>query len=84
MREPNLTMLARAREPFAGSSNTTKTFSKTMYGLFVANDGASDLTVTVNGETFTVKTGKEFREYFDAFTTCTITTTVAFRAYGLG
>jgi hypothetical protein len=55
-----------------------------MYGLYVSNDGASDITVTVNGETFTIKQGKEFREYFDPFMTFSITATVDYHGHGLG
>lgn len=77
-------MSPKAKQPFSGSANQTATFNKRVYGLYVSNDGASDITVTVNGETFTVKAGKEFREYFDPFITCDITAAVAFHGYGLG
>jgi len=55
-----------------------------MYGLYLSNDGAADLTVEVNGETFTVKAGKEFREYFDPFNAVDITATDDYHGYGLG
>lgn len=81
---PGRVMFPKAKEPFGGSADLSKTFSERMYGLYVSNDGASDITVTVNGETFTVKSGKEFREYFDPFMTINITAAVAFHGHGLG
>lgn len=77
-------MFPKAKEPFGGSADLTVTFDDRMYGLYVSNDGASDVTVTVNAETFTVKAGKEFREYFDPFNTANIVATTAFHGYGLG
>lgn len=81
---PGRVMFPKAKEPFDGSADQTVTFDNRMYGLYLSNDGASDITVTVNGETFTVKAGKEFREYFDPFITCDITAAVAYHGYGLG
>lgn len=77
-------MFPKAREPFSGNAGQSVTFNHRMYGLYLSNDGASDITVTVNGETFTVKSGKEFREYFDPFNTITITAAVTYHGYGLG
>ena len=73
---------SNAAEPFSGSSNTTKTFSKTMNGFVIVNDGLSDLTFTIGTDTYTVKPGECFDDRFEPFTEVTITTTVAFRAFG--
>lgn len=80
---PSRVMFPKAKEPFSGSANQTVTFNDRKYGLYLSNDGASDVTVTVNSEVFTVKAGKEFREYFDPFITATITGTTAYHGHGL-
>jgi hypothetical protein len=71
-------------EAWSGSANTTKTWDGYMQGFYIKNDGASDLTFTVNGMTFTVKTGEIFEDVFQPFNSLTITTTVAYRAYVRG
>lgn len=81
---PSKVMFPKAKEPFDGSADQSVTFNNRMYGLYISNDGDADLTVTVNGETFTVSKGKEFREYFDPFITFDITSTVAYHGHGLG
>lgn len=43
------------------------------------NDGASDLTLTVNGLVITVKTLEMFDEAFEPFKTVTVTATTAYR-----
>lgn len=71
-------------ETWSGNTTITKTFNTPMAGFYIKNDGASDLTFTVNGMTFTVKTGEIFEDVFQPFTTLTITTTVAYRAFVRG
>lgn len=73
-----------AKEPFSGSNNITYTFSTTMLGFAISNDGAADLAFKIGTDTFTVKSGEMFSEMFSPFTQVVITTTVPFRAYGLG
>jgi hypothetical protein len=81
----NVTLAGKnAREPFFGIANMTKNFSKPMNGFVIANDGGSDLTFTIGPDTFTVKANEVFTESFAPFTSVTVTTTVPFRAYGLG
>ena len=75
---------AKAKEPFSGTTNFTKTFSKPMNGIVISNDGASDLTIAIGTDTYTVKAGEVFSEMFEPFTQVTVTTTVPYRAYGLG
>jgi hypothetical protein len=81
LQDPNS---AKAKEPFSGTSNFTKTFSKPMNGIVISNDGASDLTITIGTDIFTVKAGEVFSEMFEPFTQVIVTTTVPYRAYGLG
>lgn len=73
---------SNAKEPFSGTANITKMFTKQMKGFVISNDGASDITFTIGTDTYTVKAGEVFGESFDAFTQVTITTTVPYRAYG--
>lgn len=71
-----------AVEPFGASANTTHNFASPVRGFNIVNDGNADLTFTINGATFTVKQGEMFSEIFQPYTSVTVTTTVAFRAYG--
>lgn len=68
------------KDAFSGSSTVTKTYQNNMYGFGIVNDGASDLTVTINGFSIVVKSGEAFDDLFDPFKTLTITGTSAFRA----
>lgn len=72
-----------AKEPFSGAVDKTHTFTQSMNGFAIKNDGASSLTFTIAGDTYTVKANEMFTEKFEPFTDVTITTTVAYRAYGL-
>lgn len=74
----------KAKQPFSGSSNTTHTFTEPMRGFVIINDGDSDLTFDIEGAVFTVKSNEKFKEEFEPFARVEITTTSAFRAYGLG
>lgn len=74
----------RAKEPFSGSATVTHTFTQTMKGLVITNDGDVDLTISVLGENWTVRPGEVLDEEFGDFTQVTVTTTVPFRAYGKG
>ncbi|WP_312117970.1 hypothetical protein [Brevibacillus reuszeri] len=73
-----------AKEPFNGASNTVQVFSEPMYGFVIINDGASELTFTINNDTFTVKEGEVFEEFFEPFKQVTIVASAPFRAYGKG
>lgn len=72
------------KDQWNGSANITKSFASARKSLLISNDGASDLTFTVNGMTFTVKPTEVFDESFDPFTSVTITTTSAYRAWARG
>lgn len=72
------------KDYWSGSATVTKTWANAMTSLMVANDGNADLTVGINGMTITVKATEVLDEHFDAFTSVTITSTVAFRAWARG
>lgn len=75
--------LIAAEEPFSGNATVTHTFSNPMdYFVIFNDDTSSNLTFTVGSETVTVAPGVKFNDKFDPFTSVTVTTTVAFRAYG--
>jgi len=67
------------KDAFNGNATVTKTYNTQMFGLGIVNDGETDVVVTVNGFTITLKAGESFDDLFDAFTSFTITTTSAYR-----
>jgi hypothetical protein len=68
-------------DAFSGSANITKTYGTGKTGFMITNDGTSSLTVTINGITFTVKATETFDGVFQPFTSVTVTTTSAYRAW---
>jgi len=70
----------------SASANTTygPKPSNCVYGLKIKNDGASDITVTVNGLTMAIKPSEVFEESVQATNTFTITAAVAFRCWVRG
>lgn len=74
---------SKPQEPFNGSTTVTHAFTKSMSGFGITNDGASDLTFTIGADTYTVKAGETWEYPVDAFAQVTITTGVAYRAWGL-
>lgn len=53
-------------------------------GIWIKNDGTSDLTITINSMTFTVKPGEAGPlEFANAFTTVTFSTSPTFRLWGI-
>jgi len=69
------------KDYISASADTTEEYTENMYGVEIANDGASALTFTVNSMTIAINAGETKSFVFDAFTTKTITSTVAFRAW---
>lgn len=69
-----------AEEYWEGSVNITKTFPAARVGFSIVNDGASDLTFTINGVTRRVKTGESYQSRFSPFTQVVINTSSAYRA----
>ena len=72
-----------AKEPFSGSTDKEHTFTQQMNGFSISNDGASSLTFTISTDTYTVLAGEVLSLLFAPFTVVTVTTTVAYRAWGL-
>jgi hypothetical protein len=69
-----------AMESWEGSSNITQTFPDSRYGFSVVNDGTSDLTFTINGQTRKVKVGESYSALFQPFTSVNVNATSAYRA----
>lgn len=69
-----------AMESWEGTTSISKTFEGDRYGFAVINDGASDLTFTINGATRTVKAYESYTSLFEPFKSVDITTTSAYRA----
>lgn len=75
--------LVAAEEPFSGNATVTHTFAKPMdYFVITNDDTTNNLTFTIGSKTVTVAPKENFDDKFDPFTSVTVTTTVAFRAYG--
>lgn len=72
----------RAAEPFSGSTSAPHTFSRPMRGLVVYNDGVANLTLAVNGYTFTVPSGCTLEESFEPFVQVDIVASGPYYAYG--
>lgn len=68
------------KDSWSGSANITKTFPTEMNGFAIVSDGDTDITVTINGLSFVVKSGEDLDGVFDPFTTLDIVTTSAYRA----
>jgi hypothetical protein len=47
----------------------------------ITNDGAADITVTINSIAFTVKATETYSSLFDPFTAVTVNATSAYRAW---
>jgi hypothetical protein len=72
----------KAFDPFEGTSDTTVTFTSPAIGFVITNDHTADLTFTINGYTFRVKSGEAFEEVFREFTVAQILAVGPFRGYG--
>lgn len=76
---------ARVKQVFSGSANLTNQACTQANALVVFNDSGADMTVTVNGITWTIKaTDMPFDEFFEPFNSFSVTTTGAFRIYTRG
>lgn len=72
-----------AKEPFSGETSISKTFSESMNGLVLINDGNSIIKTTINDMTFSIPIGGYFEEKLPTFNSLAIATTVPYRAYGI-
>lgn len=71
---------SNVKDAFEGTASDTKTYQSKMRGFSIQNDGAANLTFTINGLTITVKPTEGYEDNFDPFTSVQITATGAFRA----
>ncbi|KRE75541.1 fibronectin type III domain-containing protein [Paenibacillus sp. Soil750] len=74
-------LLPKAKGSFSGSTSITKTFTSNMDGFVITNDGTSDLSFTINTDTYVVKGGEVFDAFFEPFNSIQISTNSAYRAY---
>ena len=65
---------------FNASTTTIYTCPKVCNVFAIVNKGAADLTFTINGITITVEVTQAFEDWFEDFTTVTVTATTAFSA----
>lgn len=84
MAQPTINAL-RVIDYINASANTTKTYSyPCVLGLKIKNDGASDITVTINDLVMAIKPSETFEEAVTPLKTFTITASVAFRCWVRG
>lgn len=69
------------RDIWSGSANVTKTFDAPVQTFSIVNDGDADITVNIHDFSFVIKSTESFEGKFSPFSTITITTTSAYRAY---
>lgn len=69
-----------AMESWEGSENIIKSFSSDRFGFSIVNDGLSDVSFTINGNTRKVKPGEPYSALFEPFTSVSITGNSAYRA----
>lgn len=67
------------------SGSTTTTYNNATndpwISAIITNDGASDITITINSMVMVIKSGETLDEDFVDFTSVTITTNVAYRLW---
>lgn len=69
-----------AMESWSGNSNITTTFPSERFGFSIINDGSTDVTFTINGNTRTIKKYESYNALFEPFTSVEIETTSEYRA----
>jgi hypothetical protein len=67
-------------EYWEGTSDITKTFSKPMSGVSIANDGLQELKFTINGQERTLYPGEPYNGNLKPFTQIIIKATDKYRA----
>lgn len=74
----------KVKDVFRGNVTETKAYLSEMSFIGLVNDGTDELTIEVNGMSIPVLPKEPFEEFFDPFTTVTITTTGPYRAFVKG
>lgn len=69
-----------AMESWQGNTNEVRTFPTERFGFSIVNDGTTDVTFTINGNTRVVKKYESYGALFDPFVAVGIVTTSAYRA----
>jgi len=69
-----------AMESWQGNANEVRTFPSERFGFSIVNDGLTDVTFTINGNTRVVKKYEVYGALFEPFTAVDIVTTSAYRA----
>lgn len=69
------------KDSWTGSVDDLRQWATPKSYFSIVNDGATALTVIINGITLIVDVGEDFGEEFDPFTSVQIVTTSPFRAY---
>ena len=76
---------SKTKDYFYGTTTITKDYTESpMIGIDITNDGIDSLTYTINGMVITLLAGEADSRDFDTFTSVTVTTAVAFRAWVRG
>ena len=69
-----------AMESWQGSENEVRIFPAERFGFSIINDGTTDVTFTINGNTRVVKPYEAYGALFDPFVGVSIVTTSEYRA----
>lgn len=69
------------KQAWSGSGNVNMNFSTEVRTLSLKNDGAGDVTITINGITITIKSEESFYDDFEPFTAMSIVANSIYRAY---
>jgi hypothetical protein len=69
-----------AMEAWEESVSSTKTFATNRFGFSAINDGTTDMTFTINGQTRKLKPGDAYEALFEPFTSVSIIASSAYRA----
>lgn len=69
-----------AMEAWEESASSTKTFPSNRFGFSAINDGTTDMSFTINGQTRTLKPGDAYEALFEPFTSVSIVASSTYRA----
>lgn len=71
----------KARDAFSGNNSQKVRTTDVMHSLVITNDGSSNLTFKILGNTYTLRPGYTFDEELEPFNTIEITATDAYFGY---
>ncbi|MCQ6284867.1 hypothetical protein [Bacillus cereus] len=64
---------------FAGSISKTFTYNVLLHGIYILNEGASDLTLTIHNESTTLKPGQGYQGVMEPFTKFSVDGTSSYK-----